>query len=76
MLADDSYEPVLSQTIVASVDAALAASTPGFVESIRMTTFTRKSARCGVANDSGNKGTSDRLCTNLSQNVSRARRQY
>ncbi|ORX40969.1 C2 domain-containing protein [Kockovaella imperatae] len=34
------YEPVLSQTIVASVDAVLAASTPSFLESIRLTTFT------------------------------------
>jgi hypothetical protein len=40
--ADISYEPILSQTIVASVDNALAASTPAFLESIRMTTFTRK----------------------------------
>lgn len=38
-----SYEPILSQTIVASVDNALAASTPAFLESIRMTTFTRES---------------------------------
>ena len=37
-----SYEPILSQTIVASVDNALAASTPAFLESIRMTTFTRQ----------------------------------
>lgn len=37
-----SYEPILSQTIVASVDNALAASTPAFLESIRMTTFTRE----------------------------------
>lgn len=35
-----SYEPVLSQTIVASVDAVLASSTPSFLESIRLTTFT------------------------------------
>ncbi|EIW70089.1 hypothetical protein TREMEDRAFT_71520 [Tremella mesenterica DSM 1558] len=34
------YEPVLSQTIVASVDAVLEANTPSFLESIRMTTFT------------------------------------
>lgn len=34
------YEPVLSQTIVASVDAVLASSTPSFLESIRLTTFT------------------------------------
>ncbi|KAL7422727.1 Tricalbin-2 [Cryptotrichosporon argae] len=34
------YEPVLSQTIVASVDAVLAANTPSFLESIRLTTFT------------------------------------
>ncbi|ORY31245.1 C2 domain-containing protein [Naematelia encephala] len=34
------YEPVLSQTIVASVDEALAANTPGFCESLRLTTFT------------------------------------
>lgn len=40
--ADIRYEPILSQTIVASVDNALAASTPAFLESIRMTTFTRK----------------------------------
>jgi hypothetical protein len=38
---DPRYEPILSQTIVASVDNALAASTPAFLESIRMTTFTR-----------------------------------
>jgi Ca2+-dependent lipid-binding protein len=36
------YEPVLSQTIVASVDSVLATSTPAFLESIRMTTFTRE----------------------------------
>lgn len=35
-----SYEPVLSATIVESVDAALVANTPGFLDSIRMTTFT------------------------------------
>lgn len=35
-----SYEPVLSATIVQSVDAALVANTPGFLDSIRMTTFT------------------------------------
>jgi hypothetical protein len=40
--ANSRYEPILSQTIVASVDNALAASTPAFLESIRMTTFTRK----------------------------------
>ena len=40
--ADLRYEPILSQTIVASVDNALAASTPAFLESIRMTTFTCK----------------------------------
>ncbi|TXT05904.1 hypothetical protein VHUM_03665 [Vanrija humicola] len=34
------YEPVLSATIVGSVDAALVASTPGFLDSIRLTTFT------------------------------------
>lgn len=34
------YEPVLSQTIVASVDAILSTSTPAFLESIRLTTFT------------------------------------
>lgn len=34
------YEPVLSATIVASVDQILVASTPSFLESIRMTTFT------------------------------------
>lgn len=33
------YEPVLSATIVQSVDAVLATSTPAFLESIRMTTF-------------------------------------
>lgn len=38
-----SYEPVLSQTIVASVDAALEANTPSFLESIRLTTFTCES---------------------------------
>jgi Ca2+-dependent lipid-binding protein len=43
MSADLSYEPVLSQTIVASVDAALEANTPSFLESIRLTTFTRES---------------------------------
>jgi hypothetical protein len=36
------YEPVLSQTIVASVDAALANVTPAICESIRLTTFTRE----------------------------------
>jgi Ca2+-dependent lipid-binding protein len=40
MADDGSYEPILSQTIVASVDNALAGVTPGFCESIRMTTFT------------------------------------
>ncbi|POW18700.1 hypothetical protein PSHT_05469 [Puccinia striiformis] len=34
------YEPVLSATIVASVDQILVASTPSFLESIRMSTFT------------------------------------
>jgi Ca2+-dependent lipid-binding protein len=34
------YEPVLSATIVASVDPILSASTPGFLDSLRMTTFT------------------------------------
>lgn len=45
---DFSYEPILSQTIVASVDAALEANTPSFLESIRLTTFTRK-LQCGLA---------------------------
>jgi hypothetical protein len=39
---DSSYEPILSQTIVASVDAVLEANTPSFLESIRLTTFTRE----------------------------------
>ncbi|GAA5874962.1 hypothetical protein JCM1840_007163 [Sporobolomyces johnsonii] len=34
------YEPVLSATIVASVDQILSVSTPSFLDSIRMTTFT------------------------------------
>ncbi|GAA5871970.1 hypothetical protein JCM16303_000930 [Sporobolomyces ruberrimus] len=34
------YEPVLSQTIVASVDQVLSVSTPAFLDSIRVTTFT------------------------------------
>ncbi|GAA5987383.1 hypothetical protein JCM10908_001933 [Rhodotorula pacifica] len=34
------YEPVLSATIVASVDQVLQVSTPAFLDSIRMTTFT------------------------------------
>ncbi|GAA5849255.1 hypothetical protein JCM8547_006494 [Rhodosporidiobolus lusitaniae] len=34
------YEPVLSGTIVASVDQVLSVSTPAFLDSIRMTTFT------------------------------------
>lgn len=34
------YEPVLSATIVASVDAILAASTPSFLDSLRLSTFT------------------------------------
>nr|XP_018259792.1 uncharacterized protein I303_07863 [Kwoniella dejecticola CBS 10117]OBR81950.1 transmembrane protein [Kwoniella dejecticola CBS 10117] len=34
------YEPVLSQTIIASTDAALAGVAPAGVESIRLTTFT------------------------------------
>ncbi|SCV70224.1 BQ2448_1618 [Microbotryum intermedium] len=34
------YEPVLSATIVASVDQVLQTSTPAFLDSIRMTTFT------------------------------------
>lgn len=37
-----SYEPVLSQTIIASTDAALAGVAPPGVDSIRMTTFTRE----------------------------------
>ncbi|WWC72638.1 uncharacterized protein I206_106602 [Kwoniella pini CBS 10737] len=37
------YEPVLSQTIIASTDAALAGVAPAGVESIRLTTFTRES---------------------------------
>lgn len=36
-----SYEPVLSQTIVSSVDPALEANCPSFLESIKLTTFTR-----------------------------------
>ncbi|WWD07266.1 hypothetical protein V865_005363 [Kwoniella europaea PYCC6329] len=35
------YEPVLSQTIIASTDSALAGVAPAGVESIRLTTFTR-----------------------------------
>lgn len=34
------YEPVLSATIIASVDQVLSVSTPSFLNSIRMTTFT------------------------------------
>lgn len=34
------YEPVLSATIVASVDAALAEVAPGFIDSLRLSTFT------------------------------------
>lgn len=34
------YEPVLSATIVASVDAVLMDSTPSFLDSLRLTTFT------------------------------------
>ncbi|CAG8444217.1 9112_t:CDS:10 [Funneliformis mosseae] len=34
------YEPVLSATIVQTVDGVLAASTPSFLDSIRLTTFT------------------------------------
>ncbi|KAG9301118.1 hypothetical protein G9A89_012501 [Geosiphon pyriformis] len=34
------YEPVLSASIVQSVDAVLAASTPSFLDSIRLSTFT------------------------------------
>ncbi|GJN90164.1 hypothetical protein Rhopal_003163-T1 [Rhodotorula paludigena] len=34
------YEPVLSATIVASVDQVLSVSTPAFLDSLRMTTFT------------------------------------
>ncbi|BGP56395.1 Tricalbin-2 [Rhodotorula sphaerocarpa] len=34
------YEPVLSATIVASVDQVLQVSTPAFLDSLRMTTFT------------------------------------
>lgn len=34
------YEPVLSATIVASVDQVLSVSTPAFLNSLRMTTFT------------------------------------
>lgn len=34
------YEPVLSQTIVSSVDQVLSANTPPFLDSIRLTTFT------------------------------------
>lgn len=34
------YEPVLSATIIATVDSTLATQTPAFLDSIRMTTFT------------------------------------
>ncbi|TNY17332.1 C2 domain-containing protein [Rhodotorula diobovata] len=34
------YEPVLSATIVASVDQVLSVSTPAFLDSLRLTTFT------------------------------------
>lgn len=34
------YEPVLSQTIVASVDQILSTSTPAFLDSLRLSTFT------------------------------------
>jgi hypothetical protein len=47
---DNSYEPILSQTIVASVDAVLEANTPSFLESIRLTTFTRELSTCMQSN--------------------------
>lgn len=34
------YEPVLSNTIISSVDQVLSASTPAFLDSLRLTTFT------------------------------------
>ncbi|KZT44501.1 tricalbin [Sistotremastrum suecicum HHB10207 ss-3] len=34
------YEPVLSETVVSSVDQILSTNTPAFLDSIRMTTFT------------------------------------
>ena len=34
------YEPVLSATVVASVDQVLSTSTPAFLDSLRLTTFT------------------------------------
>lgn len=34
------YEPVLSQTVISSVDQILSANTPPFLESLRLTTFT------------------------------------
>ncbi|CAG8554198.1 5902_t:CDS:10 [Paraglomus occultum] len=34
------YEPILSATVIKQVDSVLAASTPGFLDSIRLTTFT------------------------------------
>lgn len=34
------YEPVLSATVVASVDQVLSISTPAFLDSLRLTTFT------------------------------------
>jgi Ca2+-dependent lipid-binding protein len=34
------YEPILSQTIVSSVDQILSANTPPFLDSLRLTTFT------------------------------------
>lgn len=34
------YEPVLSDTIISSVDQILSANTPPFLDSIRLTTFT------------------------------------
>lgn len=34
------YEPVLSRTIISSVDQVLSASTPAFLESLRLTEFT------------------------------------
>jgi Ca2+-dependent lipid-binding protein len=34
------YEPVLSTSIIQIADTVLSASTPGFLDSIRLTTFT------------------------------------
>jgi hypothetical protein len=64
------YEPVLSATIVGSVDGALVNATPAFLESIRLTTFTRESLQLSYLTCSRQQGPSYRLRPHIPQFVS------